>query len=358
MATAAPTTSARSASPLREVGRLTGRTWAVVAVFAGLAVWRSLAVGVPFRDPSGEWVAHRVLGTALLLAVLVPAEAAWRSRSTQPRVVAAAVRARWDARRVLLSTAALAAYHTTYFCYHNLKSWNAFRTVHDDWLEAADRFLFLGNSPAVLLHDVLGTQLSTWVLIGIYEFFPTVVTFGIVLAVVLPRRIEDGVRLLAALVWVWMLGTATYYAIPSLGPFHQSPADFAALPHSMVTDTQARYMAERAFLLRDPSAPTAHAQVAAFASLHIGVSATFWLGVRRWAPPWLFRTLGVYVALTAVATIQIGWHFAVDDVAGLAIAALAVAAARWSAPDHGPPEGRERVRLRRAPGSPTAAAGP
>ena len=123
--------------------------------------------------------------------------------------------------------------------------------------------------------------------------------------------------------WVWILGTATYYAIPSLGPFHSAPQDFAGLPHMMIQDTQTRYLAARADLLADPTAPDAFAQVAAFASLHVGVTAVI-LGIAWWHR--LRRTtivLTVFLAGTLIATVYLGWHFAVDDLAGLAIAAAA-----------------------------------
>jgi membrane-associated phospholipid phosphatase len=91
----------------------------------------------------------------------------------------------------------------------------------------------------------------------------------------------------------------------------------------MVQDTQQRYMAQRADLLAHPQAHDAFAQVSAFASLHIGVAAVI-MGLAWWHR--LRRTavvLAVFLAGTAVATVYLGWHFAVDIPAGLAIAALA-----------------------------------
>ena len=43
----------------------------------------------------------------------------------------------------------------------------------------------------------------------------------------------------------------------------------------------------------------------------------------------LFRSLAVFVAATVLATIYLGWHFALDDVAGLLIAAVAVRLGHW-----------------------------
>ena len=50
--------------------------------------------------------------------------------------------------------------------------------------------------------------------------------------------------------------SASYYAIPSLGPVPLGAADFAGLPHTVIQDTQARYMAQRAHLLAHPHGAT------------------------------------------------------------------------------------------------------
>ena len=106
----------------------------------------------------------------------------------------------------------------------------------------------------------------------------------------------------------------------------------------MIQDTQATYMSQRAHLLADPLAHDAFGQVAAFASLHVGVTAVI-LGIAWWNR--LRRTtiaLSVFLVGTMVATVYLGWHFAVDDVAGLGIAALSW----WLAP--------RTVGVRRRPG--------
>ena len=91
----------------------------------------------------------------------------------------------------------------------------------------------------------------------------------------------------------------------------------------MIQDTQARYLAQRAHLLADPQAHDAFAQISAFASLHVGVSAVIFLMARYYGARWLSRILVVFLVGTIVATTYLGWHFFVDDVAGLLIAVAA-----------------------------------
>ncbi len=305
------------------------RLWLVVGAFLVVGAVRSWQVGIPFRDPHGEFLRTRVALTCAIFAAWVLVEGAARAGwPPSPRRTLARIRERWTRERVALAATALLAYHATYFCYHNLKSWNSFNAVRDQMLMTWDRWLFAGHTPAVLLHDLLGKHVASWVLTGWYEAFGTLVVVAFPGAVALARRSTDAVVAIAALVWVWILGTATYYAIPSLGPFHADPQAFAGLAHTMVQDTQVRYMAQRAALLDHPHAAGSFAQVAAFASLHCGVSAVI-LGIAWWNRWRRTRiVLTVFVAGTVVATVYLGWHFFVDDVAGLGIAALAW----WLAP--------------------------
>ncbi len=300
------------------------RLWAVVAAFVAVAVTRSVHLGIPFRDPHGEYFSRRFALSvgAFLLFVLVDGGVR-ASRKLDPASVARAIRERWDPRRLALAAAALLAYDVTYFAYHNLKSWDAFNAPRDAMLERWDRWLFAGHSPAVLLHDLLGTGINAKFVLLWYQAFALLALLAFPAAVALARSTRDAYVGIASLCWVWILGTATYYLIPSLGPFHVAPQDFASLPAMQLQRTQATYLAERAHLLAHPGAHDAFAQVSAFASLHVGVTATI-LGLAWWYR--MKRTtvvLGVFLAGTMVATVYLGWHFFVDLPAGLLIAVLA-----------------------------------
>ncbi len=302
-------------------------TWVVVIAFGLVMVIRSQQVGIPIRDPNHAFFLSRLAINAVLFAIIASADAAWRVglRNFSVARTWAQLRRRWTRRRLFLATSAFLAYQTVYLSYHNLKSWDVLNDPRDDMLLRWDRFLFLGNDPATLLHGLLGEHYAAYVLMVIYESFSTLVTFTVVAAVVLPRRMRDSYAFIASAIWVWILGTASYYAIPSLGPFDSAPQLFRGLPHLMIQDTQARYMDQRAQLLAHPEWSDSFAQVSAFASLHTGVTALIllmarWFGLRRIA-----RALMVYLICTMIATIYLGWHFVLDDVAGLAIAYVAVA---------------------------------
>jgi len=306
------------------------RLWGVVAVFAAVTVIRSVLIGIPLRDPHGAIFLTRVALSAVLFAVLAGVDGVRRTAGPRTwRAVQRTMRERWPRRRLLAAGGLLLAYHVVYFCYHNLKSWDVFNQPRDALLLGWDRWLFLGHNPAALLHAVLGEHLAAYVLMVVYESFSTLVTVSVVAAVVLVDRLWDGAVFIASMVWVWILGVASYYAIPSLGPFWSAPHVFSRLPHTMVQDTQARYLAQRAELLAHPHAAGSFAQVSAFASLHVAVTTVIVLMASYYG---LRRTTGVLIVFlcgTVLATVYLGWHFAVDDVAGLAIAWVAVQLGRW-----------------------------
>jgi membrane-associated phospholipid phosphatase len=300
--------------------------------FAAVTLFRSAAVGIVVKDPHGEILRSRLAISAALCLTLAVGDAVARSwrNGPHPREALQLLRARWTARRVALVASGLLAYHAIYFCYHNLKSWDVLNRPRDADLLRWDRWLFLGHSPAVVLHALLGQHLAAFVLVAVYESFSWLVSISFVAALVLQPRVRDGYVFIASAIWIWILGVASYYAIPSLGPFESAPQQFTGLPHTIVQDTQARYLAQRAHLLAHPHAHDAFAQVSAFASLHVGVTTVLLLMARHYRLPRLSQALTLYLALTLVATVYLGWHYVLDDLAGLLLGATAVTLGRWT----------------------------
>lgn len=300
--------------------------WVLVAAFVAVTLYWSHHVGIPIRDPHGSIFFSRI-GISLgffVPMVLLDASLRVGRRDWSFGRMWETVRARWTRQRLALAMSGLLAYHVIYFCYHNLKSWDVLNAPRDAMLLDWDRWLFLGHSPAVLLHDLLGQHVAAYVLMVIYESFGTMVLVAIPMPLVFTTRIRDGYVAITAALWVWILGVGCYYLIPSLGPFNEAPEEFAGLPHTMIQETQARYMDQRAHLLAHPHASDAFAQVSAFASLHVGVTTVIFLMVRYYGMRRTTWAMGAFLVGTIVATIYLGWHFFVDDPAGLAIAALAV----------------------------------
>jgi membrane-associated phospholipid phosphatase len=302
------------------------RVAAVVVVFAAIAFFRSRQVDIPFRDPSGKLFAHKILSTAeiLLLFVVVDVVVRWLRGRGQGRSLWQTVRTRWTPYRVLMIVAGLLAYQTVYLCYRNLKSWDVFRTPQDDMLLKWDKWLFFGHSPAVLLHDLLGQDLAARVLTDLYESFSTLVTIALVAALAFTPTVRSAYVFVVSAMWAWILGVGSYYLIPSLGPFYAAPEEFAGLTRTSIQHTQEIYVLQRANLLAEPHVNEHFAQISAFASLHCALTFLIFLMARFYGLRKLSWVAGLYLVGTLLATVYLGWHFAVDDVAGLLLAWVAV----------------------------------
>jgi hypothetical protein len=317
--------STDATSPAREWWWLV-RVVAVVVVFAVIAIARSRQVDVPFRDPHGKLFTHKIQSTAqiLLLFVVIDIAARWIRGRRVGRSLWQTVRARWTPYRIGLIALALVAYQVVYLCYRNLKSWDVFRTPQDDMLLQWDRWLFFDHSPAVLLHDLLGKDLAARLLTDLYESFSTLVTIALVAALAFTPTVRSAYVFVVAAMWAWILGVGSYYLIPSLGPFHAAPAEFSGLTRTSIQRTQEAYVTQREYLLANPHAHDAFAQISAFASLHCALTFLVFLMARYYWLRLLSWAAAVFLAGTLVATVYLGWHFAVDDVAGIAIAWISV----------------------------------
>jgi hypothetical protein len=307
-----------------------GPAVAAVTVIVALFVVRD--VGLPLRDPDHVAVTYFVLvglGVGVLVALDVAIRAARLSGTFPPsRADMGRVRReRWTAGRTVTAGTALLGFYVTYMAYRNLKSVVPLLRpgdLFDHQLAAADRGLFGGHDPAVLLHALLGTGVATQVLSTAYVAFIVFLPLTIGVALVFSHDLQAGLFYTTAQSVNWLIGAGSYYLLPALGPVYAEPATFAGLPHSEVTHLQAVLLQQRIDFLRDPAASTPQA-VAAFASLHISMSftaavAAHLLGVGRRLKIALWTWFGV----TMVGTIYLGWHYVVDNIAGVALGALAL----------------------------------
>jgi hypothetical protein len=328
-------TAAESTTPARSAAHDTGagpdwrwllRVLALVVVFGIVAVARSLQVDVGFHDPQGKLFMHKIVSTAIPLVLFACLDVAvrwWRGRG-EGRSLWQTARTRWSPYRLAMIALALVAYQVVYLCYRNLKSWDAFLTPRDGMLQSWDKALFAGHSPAVLLHDMLGQDVAARVLTQWYESFTTVTTLALCAAMAFAPTVRASYVYVVSAMWAWILGVGSYYLIPSLGPFHEAPQEFAGLTRTSIQATQQQYVAQRDHVLAHPQAHDAFAQISAFASLHCAMTFLIVLMARYYGLRWLTWAAAVFLAGTLIATVYLGWHFAVDDLAGLLLAWISV----------------------------------
>ena len=302
---------------------------AVVTLVAALIATHD--ANVPLRDPDNVAALYLVLvilGVVLLAGIDI---AICAGRPSSPAALARVRRERWTPGRMLAVATAILSFYVSYMAYRNLKAVVPLLRpdeLFDRPLAELDRELFAGHDPAALLHAVPGMDVWTHVLSTAYVAFIVFLPLSLGIAVVFASRLDASLFYATALSLNWILGAGSYLLLPSLGPIYFEPSAFADLPHSEVTRLQTMLLEQRVDFLRDPVASTPQA-IAAFASLHVSMSLTaaitaqlMGLGRR------LRRGLWIWVGVTTVGTIYLGWHYVLDDVAGVVITVLALALAR------------------------------
>jgi PAP2 superfamily len=314
---------------------LAGPVVAVVTLLVALLATR--AVGVPLRDPEGA-IARRLAqvgGLVALLAVLdIFVRAGWQARTLLPSraAIRRVRRERWTGRRGVAVASALVSFYVTYLAYRNLKSVVPLlrpNELFDRQLADFDRSLFGGSDPAQLLHALLGTGVAAEVLSVVYVAFFYFAMISLPLALVFVPRPQGGIFYALALSLNWALGAASYLLLPALGPIYADFGDFADLPATQVSHLQDVLIRQRFEFLAHPGAADAHQGIAAFGSLHTSIIFTAAVAAHMLGLDRRLRIgLWVMLALTAVATIYLGWHYVADDLAALVIGLAAIALAR------------------------------
>jgi hypothetical protein len=305
-----------------------------LALATVLVAW---AEDLPIRDPDGVVVPTYVrLPIILLIAWLLDvlprslmrSRGHWRTAWTDFRAVA---RERWTRSHVVFAVSGLAAWYVCYAAFRNLKSYVPF--VHgrlfDDTFERIDHALWMGNDPANVLHSWFGTNWAAEFFSAIYVIWIVLIPVSLAIALVWTRHPAAGSWFVTAVAVDWVLGVATYFALPTLGPIYSSPGDFAGLRHTYATTLEENLWTDRAAVVPalggDPHTTHAVQTIAAFPSLHVGLMVTVCLfvtlaGMARW----IKVTAWVFLVLTVLSTIYLGWHFSLDALGGAALGAAAV----------------------------------
>lgn len=297
-----------------------------------LAVTVATSLDLRLRDPDGvagpAWVRLPLIMLAFFVADVVPRAlrraGGWRGFRVALDTV---VRERWDRRRSALVLVGLASFYATYVSYRNLKGALPFArdVLHDDALLDLDRAMFLGYDPGPALHALLGTGVSAIVLSAVYLAFLAFVPLSLGAALVWARSARTGAFYVTALSLNWLMGAASYYLVPSLGPVFARPELYVGLPDTGVSALQRNLLENRVEVLADPVAAGAIQGIAGFASLHVSIVLTGALVAHRLGLHRAIRCfMWVFFGLTVVSTVYFGWHYLVDDLAGVVVALAAV----------------------------------
>jgi PAP2 superfamily protein len=311
------------------------RAWVLMVVLAvGMAAWAVIeAVVLDKRlvDPEGSFLGPSyirlpllLLGALLLDLVPLTLWNSWRQPRAIPSVVRHRIRTHWTRERVTLVALGIVSFYVVYVTYRNIKSFlpDVIGHTYDRELHLLDHALLFGHDPAVILHTALGTGIAAHVLSYVYLWFLPMVPLVVTGWVVWARNLSYGYWFVTSQCIAWVLGTISYYALPTLGPGFEYVALYTDLPPT----PSGQLMTSLAFTRYDVvngTASNAVQSVAGFASLHCGITMLVALMVQYTIRiKWLRIAVWVNFGVTATATLYFGWHYIADDVAGILIALI------------------------------------
>jgi PAP2 superfamily len=318
-----------------------------IAVSMGvLAVLGAVVFDAKLVDPDG-FVGPSYLRLPTVLALgfaidLVP-RTLWVARFSprrMPAVFRARLRDHWTRERMVLVVSGILCFYVTYVSYRNLKSQLPFieGTDHkfDRELFSLDKALFLGQEPAIVMHNLLGDGISAEFLSTVYLWFMPLVPLALAAWLVWSRNLAFGYWFATSQCLAWSLGTVSYYALPTLGPGFQHPWLYMTIDDTnagrlMDSLANSRVWAVSTSSPSLESLTSTLSSVAGFASLHVAITLLVALMIQYTTRMrWLKIVFWVNAALTGVATVYFGWHYVADDVAGVAIALVSFYVGAWA----------------------------
>ena len=303
----------------------------IAVAMGSLAVITSLALDKRLADPDGflgpAWVRLPMLLLGAFLLDIAPRVVI--SVRAGPGHIREVIRTRidehWTRERLTLVVMGVVCFYITYVSYRNLKSFLPFviDKTYDRELHLIDQALFFGNEPAVLLHDLLGGGVAAHLLSTIYLWFLPLVPLALTAWLIWSKNISFGYWFATSQCIAWTLGTASYYALPTLGPGFEYSWLYFGLDQTASSQLMDALDGGRKSLLTG-TVQDAVQSVAGFASLHCAITLLVALmaqyTLRSRVVHWV---LWVNFGITVIATLYFGWHYVADDVAGIVIALLA-----------------------------------
>jgi hypothetical protein len=198
--------------------------------------------------------------------------------------------------------------------------------LYDQQLWDLDQAMFAGYSPNILFLEIFSKPVVTRFIDISYArifFISMTVAFSYFLSDA-SRRIRIGFMTGTSI--LWLAGAWLYMLIPSLGPALRFPDVWmpfaAALP--ITQQMQALLMRNYGEVLRMADGTAKNVQlmlgVAAFPSLHVAFQTFVFLWMRR---VWIYGQIifGVFALIILIGSVVTGWHYLLDGLAGIVLAA-------------------------------------
>lgn len=271
------------------------------------------------------WLFSLAVAAVVTVAFLAIIELAERTRKTRGALLGAF-------RAVLLPGAYLFAGLVMVFAYNDVIASYRFFGAYDATFKRADSWILGGATVSGMAHHVgaylpaAGYRFLEFVYFGMFSQIGA----GIIL-IALYLGITKAFRLVGTLLTAYALALLCFYFWPSHGPYYTCAIHFASFPHQLTSYGAQETLLERARALwtgRGIGSIGTDYYIA-FPCMHIAQPLIVMWFLRPWKR--------IVTALTAVnvvlvaAILLLEWHYFVDVLGGVAVAAMALLIVNWPA---------------------------
>lgn len=211
----------------------------------------------------------------------------------------------------------------------------------DLYFADVDRMLFAGYDPWILTHMIFSHVEATRMIDNFYLIWFTVQQFGLLYIACLPLRSRVRLTFLIALCLNWIIGGVVLaILLPAAGPIYveglygnQMFTPLTDLLRQQSSLVEIRALALQELLWDGLTKPDVNPLgISAFPSLHVEAAVNFaclGFAVNRTAG-WLLSGFSV---LVLIGSVHLGWHYAIDGLAGIVLAVMfwhiSARIARW-----------------------------
>lgn len=193
----------------------------------------------------------------------------------------------------------------------------------DASLHAIDRSLF-GTDLSVWIEPYLTRGIVDWFAFWYWLYFPMVLV-GILWAILLARDPAQRARFAVGTILCFLVGHVVYTIVPGLGPWHYLADQYRGVQEGGWF-FNANWRTYRTGALHDIF-PSLHTAVSTWYAIFFVREAKTWRPARYIAPFVVFITINV-----VLATLVLRWHYFVDLLAGVILAAACDITARHALP--------------------------
>lgn len=222
-----------------------------------------------------------------------------------------------------------------------MASFNAFKQMvlpaagfrFDPLFASLDRALFLGHDPWRITHGLLGSPGATGFIDMAYHGWFVPMSLGVMICAWLPResfRLRTQYLLSYIAIWIGV-GSLLAFVLPAAGPcfythFAGPAPEFQALMDKLAADQAAlgrpvTALAIQHMLLHSfgGTSLAVGGGISAMPSVHNALAVVFAFAAFR-LNRWAGAVMAGYAALIWFGSIHLGWHYAIDGIAAVALA--------------------------------------